>query len=70
MEGENYIPILRVRTRRITLLLHFFSFFSSRLIATRSLGIESVARFEWSSSLLYSSEGNALVWLPLAIPIP
>lgn len=46
MEGENYIPILRVRTRRITLLLHFFSFFSSRLIATHSLGIESVARFE------------------------
>lgn len=63
MEGENYIPILRVRTRRITLLLHFFSFFSSRLIATRSLGIESVF-------VPISSEGNALVWLPLAIPIP
>lgn len=63
MEGENYIPILRVRTRRITLLLHFFSFFSLRLIATRSLGIESVF-------VPISSEGNALVWLPLAIPIP
>lgn len=63
MEGENYIPILRVRTRRITLLLHFFSFFSSRLIATRSLGIESVF-------VPISSEGNAFVWLPLAIPIP
>lgn len=66
MEGENYIPILRVRTRRITLLLHFFSFFSSRLIATRSLGIESIRMV----FVPISSEGNAFVWLPLAIPIP
>lgn len=67
MEGENYIPILRVRTRRITLLLHFFSFFSSRLIATRSLGIESIRMVVF---VPISSEGNAFVWLPLAIPIP